>query len=253
MTVYNCYLCEVRHPDWSANISMGRGVYYEGDVRLTDIGCYGCPQCAKNCCPECAEAQHGICPCGGELVPNAMFRYSGDGRLPEEISQLPTVEERVKRLQEYCESHPIIKAEYDHYLHLIEMCNLAREPDGTLPESPGLVMLRDACNQKYGISPWEAYSLISTYAVPSNVDRMLELFDERCFESLIEFLSQSSHDTDEEGWSALIERVRQDHDPRSLYVPVRSPEEIVSNIRKTKMMLRAAVERLQSRRSTNSE
>lgn len=253
MTVYSCYLCEIRHPGSSANISMGRGIYYENNVRMTDFRCYGCPECAKNCCPECAEAQQGICPCGRELIPNAMFHYSGDGRLPEEISRWPTVEERVKAVEDYRQSHPMIKAEYDHYLRLIKMCDLAREPNGILPESPGLSMLRDTCNQKYGISTGEAYQIISGYAVPSNVDQMLELLDERCFEALIDFLNQSPQDTDEEGWRKLIEWFRERADPHSLFVPIRSPEERVASIRKEEKMLRAAVARLQSRRGLASE
>lgn len=120
MTVYACLFCEERHGRMTS-LSISGCIYFDCELPTNKDGSYGCPQCATNCCALCANELDGECPCGGEFVHGVWYEYNGDGRLPDEITQHTTVEQRLSALEKTRSFRRMIPAEYNNYKRLIEL------------------------------------------------------------------------------------------------------------------------------------
>lgn len=234
MTAYSCPHCRERHGR-ATSLTGHRCVYYDSDIPTNYDGMYGCPQCAKNCCALCAAELDGICPCGGELVHNVWYRYSGDGCLPPEIVQHKTLESRLAALDRLRSTTRMIQAEYDAFRRLIESsAQLAEKYNVPMPDNPGYLIVR-RLTQLNALSPYSAANLVLDYATLGNIVPLLELLDDACIECINRTVS--SYPTDDAGWRQLELKCTTQED----YVPYRSPAENAVRLRTKIELVRAAL------------
>lgn len=242
MTVYACRRC--RQNDRITSISMVGSVHYDEGTSDRDA-CSGCPQCAGNYCASCANELEALCPCGGELVYGMMYRFNGDDRLPPEIAELRDTSLRYEALDRMRATRHMIVAEYEHFRRLIASCErIAVEQKCPLPDNPGLSIYRSHA-RKWGLAPVEAWDLFYSYAVPSNVDEMVQLLDEYCLEAVVRYLS--NYPINQIGWQ---EREREYEDPKyhsPNFVPYRTAAEMCRQQREFIELLRSALEKHLSR------
>ncbi len=234
MTAYSCLHCRERHGR-ATSLNGHRCVYYDSDIPTNYDGMYGCPQCAKNCCALCAAELDGICPCGGELVHNVWYHYNGDGCLPPEIVQHPTLESRLAALDRLRSTTRMIQAEYDAFQRLIEKsARFAEELNVAMPDNPGYFIVQKLARLD-AISPFSAVNLVLEYATPSNTGPMLELLDDRCIECIERTVT--SYPGDDAGWQELEGNFLT---PEG-YVPYRPPAENVARLRAKIELVRASL------------
>ena len=229
MTVYGCSRCQ-------NSISIRKGAYrYDG---MEDKeGCNGCSECARNYCPYCDEELGGKCECGKELDAGWMYRYSGDGRLPEEISRFKTLEKRMEALEKYKTKHKIILAEYNAYKDLIKKSfDYATKYDAEMPDNPGYYIIKESLDW---FSPYDIENHVYTYIVPENAEAMISLLDEDRLQYLIDNVNR--HPTTDEGWNERMcdkELIEFHNERRDNFIPVKSFEEKTKLFRKTVELIR---------------
>ncbi|WP_425617259.1 hypothetical protein NA78x_000932 [Anatilimnocola sp. NA78] len=170
------------------------------------------------------------------------YEFSGDGRLPAEITQYTMLEDRLAALDELRVSRSMIRAEYDNFKSLIIECERAAHAGNTeVAENPGIPILLTYIRVG-GLPPVTAWALIANYAVPSNVDHMLSLLDGRCLEFVR--ANVECYPADESGWQQLEQKYRHSEANRQNLVPYRSPLEMVARDRALAMLLRSALAKL---------
>ncbi len=241
MTVYRCSFCEPLHGRGSALSSVGC-FYYDGVTPTNREGSYGCPQCAAICCALCAKELNGICLCGGELVHDVWFTYRGDSRLPREITQFKTLEDRLAALEELRSSQPMLQAKYNKYKQLIERCNkIAIETNIDPPENPGLYRIEKDYVKRGIISYGEVWDILFDYAIESNVDQMLALLSGQCLDYVKS--NVSAYPEDEEGWKEREKMYEKSQDWYQNHIPYQSPQQMMERDRTIVTFLRAALKR----------
>lgn len=248
MTTYFCHICNDVHDRWT-RISMLGSLCFDNRIFDSPEPCYGCPQCAKNCCAVCAHERNEICVCGGELVPEMMYFYSGENRLPPEIAVHQTFEARMQALEDLRTKRHMIQAEYDSHKYLIDWTAKYQKPGEPMLSGFGTETIekRAKLYQK-GIITWmELYVIVWQDVLPETADDVMCIIDKYVKDFSMLERELERYPNNEDGWINKLEDYRMSRMLWECHVPVVTPEILRDRDRFVVETIRDGLERWKER------